>query len=211
MSCYRFPRSAYSFFATAAMLMAVPSLSGCVPVVAGGVAATGVGVAQERSIGSAIDDTTISTAIRSNFTQNNFNELLVGIGVEVLEGRVLLTGKTSSQPVADEAVRLAWQVKGVKEVINEIQVGQGYGAQKLAQDGWITTQIRSRMALEKNLRSINYKVETVNGVVYVLGIAQNAQEMNKALHIARTTKYVQRVVSHVILRGDPRRGESVAP
>ena len=103
------------------------------------------------------------------------------------------------------AVRLAWTVKGVREVIDEIQVNDKSGLADFARDSWIGAQIRSRLLLEKNLRSVNYSVEAVNGVVYLMGIAQDQNELDKATYIASTTAYVKQVVSHVILKDDPRR------
>lgn len=180
-------------------------LSACVPVIVGGAATTGVAAAQERTVGTALDDQTIHSKLTgSYFTKSD--SLFSGVGVEVNEGVVLLTGQVKTQDDAIEAVKLAWQVPGVKEVINEIQVSERPNAQNFAQDTWITSQVKSRLILEKRVKAVNYSVETVNNVVYLIGIAQNAEELERAVLVASRVKGVQQVVSHVRTKDDPRRG-----
>lgn len=179
--------------------------SGCVPVVAGGVAAGGTFAAQERTFGTAIDDTTIATKIKNKFVQKDVESLFIDVGVEVKEGRVLLTGAVKNPDHSVEAVRLTWEVDGVREVINEIQVTDRSGWNSIAGDSFITTNIKSRMLLDKNVRSVNYNVETVRGVVYLMGIAQDQRELETVATIARNTRGVVKVISHVVLKDDPRR------
>lgn len=181
------------------------ALAGCVPVVVGGAAATGVAVAQERSVGTAIDDTSILTQINAKFLGSKIQDLITHVDIKVNEGAVLLTGNVKHSESSIEAVKLAWQVNGVKEVINEIQVTDRASFKDFAKDTWITAQAKSRLLAEKNLKSINYNVETVNAVVYLIGIAQNPEELEKAVYIASRVKGVEKVISHVRLKDDPRR------
>ncbi len=188
------------------MLTALLLLSGCGPsVVLTAGSTAGVVAAQERTVGRAVDDLTIKTAILSRYAQKDVNDLLVNVDVELSEGRVMLTGSVDKPETAIEAVKLAWQVEGVKEVINELKVNDKGNWQKWITDVWITQQIRARLLLEKNVRSINYTVETVHGTVYLMGIAQSQEELNKVTYIASTTRYVQEVISHVRMKDDPRR------
>lgn len=182
------------------------SLSACIPAAVGGATTAGVFVAQERSFGTAIDDSTIRTAITKRYLEKDVNDLLTGVGVEVHEGRVLLTGEVVKPETAIEAVKLAWQADGVKEVINEIQVTNRAGMKNFAQDAWITNQVKGRLVAEKGVASLNFSIETVNNVVYVMGIARSETELQKVLNVASRVKGVQRVVSHVVLKNDPRRG-----
>lgn len=179
--------------------------SGCVPVVAGGVASGTTVAMQERTFGTAIDDTTIAAKIKNKFIQKDTNSLFANVGVEVKEGRVLLTGAVKNPDTAVEAVRLTWEVQGVREVINEIQVSDQSGLNTLGNDSFITANIRSRLLLDKNVRSVNYNVETVRGVVYLMGIAQDQRELETVTTIARNTRGVNKVISHVVLKDDPRR------
>ena len=183
--------------ATAVALIAPLILCACEAVVAGG--ATGaVAVTQERSLGDAIDDAVIETRIGWELYSNEVNkDLFVDVDVESVEGRVLLTGSVKKPEYRVEAVRLAWQPEGVKEVINEVQVTDEGGFINYSRDVWITATLRSKILLEKTIKSVSYNVETVNGIVYLIGIAQDDAELNRVIQIARTLSYVKKVISHV--------------
>ncbi len=188
--------------ALAALLLA----GGCVPLLVAGGTETAVVVAQERTVGNAVDDAGVLVQIKNRFARQDYKDLLANVEVKVVEGRVLLTGNVNKPESQIEAVRLTWQVEGVKEVINEIQINDQAGIWNYTRDVWISTQVRSRLILEKGVRSINYSVITVNQVVYIMGVAQDTTELNKVTHIASTTNYVQRVVSYARLKDDPKRG-----
>ncbi len=180
-------------------------LSSCVPVVIGGVAATGGVVAQERSAGQAIDDTSIFWNIKHLYVRQNAQDLLAGVNVEVIEGRVYLTGAVNTPEARIDAVRLAWQPNGVKEVINEININDKKTISEIFQSTWIANQVRGKIVLEKEVRSLNYSVDAVEGVVYLMGIAQSEEELDKVTQLASTVKGVQKVVSHVTIKNDPNR------
>ena len=182
-------------------------LCGCAAAVVSGATTAGVTIAQERSVGHAVDDVGIVITIKHLFLKSDRQELLARVGLEVVEGRVLLTGSVKDPESAVEAVKLSWRAEGVKEVINEIEVTDKSGLKDFATDTWITAQIKSKLLVTKFLRSINYAVETVNGNVYLFGIAQDTEELNRVIEIARTMQYVQHVTSHVRLKTDPRRNQ----
>ncbi len=181
--------------------LALLAVSGCGPgVVAGGGASIGIAVAQERSPGDAVDDTIIASQIVSNFYQFDI-ELLRQVSAEVVEGRVLLTGSVAKPENRVEAVRLTWQIDGVSEVLNEIQVTDRGGLVDFALDTWISTQLRTKLLLDREIKALNYNVETVNGVIYMIGIAQDALELERVTNHARTIENVQKVISHVRVLG----------
>ncbi len=190
----------------AILLLTTVAMSGCVPLAIGGATETAVVVAQERSVGNAVDDASILLQIKNLYAKNDYKDLLVNVEIKVVEGRVLLTGNVNKPDSQIEAVKLAWQVGGVKEVINEIQINDKSDFWNYAKDVWISTQVRTRLLLGKDIHNINYSVITVNQVVYLMGIAQNQEELNRATNVASATSYVQRVVSYVRLKDDPRRG-----
>lgn len=176
--------------------------SGCVPLVIGAGAATGVTIVQERSVGAALDDTTIRLNIEALLLKEE--EPMAGkVGVEVLEGRVLLTGAVHSPDDRIRATSVAWRSPGVKEVINEIQVTDKSGLGNLAKDSWITTKLRTRILADTSIMDINYSIETVNGVIYLLGIAKTQEELNRVTNYARNISGVERVVSYVRVNGQP--------
>lgn len=179
----------------------VAGLGGCAPVAVGAAGATGVAVAQERSVGAAIDDTTIHARVNAKLF-NARPGLAAQVDVEVNEGRVLLTGTVPTPEDRITATRLAWEVGGVREVINELQVSNEDSVVDYARDAWISTQLRTKLAADRQVSSLNYSIETVNGTIYLLGIAQDQAELDRVIAHARNISGVREVVSHVRLRED---------
>lgn len=190
-------------FVVAASL--VTSLSGCLPAFLGAAATTGAIASQETSTGTVVDDTTIFWKIKGLYLQKNAQDLLAGVNVKVIEGRVTLTGKVKTADAAVDAVKLAWQPNGVKEVINEIQITEEPSLKEIWQGKWIKTQIVARITATKDIKSMNYSVEVVNNIVYLMGIAQDVEELNTVTEIASKVKGVEKVVSHVRVKNDPSR------
>lgn len=181
-------------------------LQGCVPVavVSAGSAGAELGM-QDRTLGRSLDDVALKAAISKRFFDKDVNDLFKNVEVDVIEARVFLTGGVKTTETEINAVNLVWQVKGVKEVINEIQVDDKSGLIDYARDAWIQRQIGAQLLFTKGIRSTNYTIECVNGVVYLMGLAYDETELGKVSTIASRTKYVKQVVSHVVLKNDPRR------
>jgi osmotically-inducible protein OsmY len=177
-------------------------LPACTPVglAVGAGATAGVAVAQERSVEDAIDDLAIKARLNRKLIEAD-PDLFADVSTDVVEGRVLLTGDVKTADDRVEAVRLAWQVEGVKEVINELQVTDRGGVANYLQDAWISTRLRSAIMFDGKIAAINYNVETVNGVVYLIGIALSQEELDRVIAHARTIPHVEKVVSHVRVKG----------
>ena len=189
-------------------LLSLLALTACAaPGIVAGAATAGLAVAQERSIGAVIDDTAIELQIQHYLLQAG-DDLFIRVGVEVHEGRVLLTGIVPTPDDRVEAVRQAWQVNGVLEVINEVQVTNRAGITDYLRDVKITSQLRFKMLRDRDISDVNYAVETVNGIVYLMGIARSRPELDKVTTHARNIAGVQKVISHVRLSGGDRRGKS---
>lgn len=174
--------------------------AGCVPVMVGAGAATGVAVAQERSFGTAIDDTTIDANVGALLLKEN-DTLFSEVGVEVQEGRVLLTGAVPTPEDRLKATMIAWRSPGVKEVINELQISDKSSLGSVAQDSWITTKLRAKILADRRVLDVNYSIETVNRVIYLIGVASSQEELNIVTDYARNISGVERVVSHVRVKG----------
>lgn len=187
------------------MLITQILCTGCAAVLPLSVATTAVMMSDERSVGKMIDDKMIASKIKTELSKYASGYMLLSINVTVLEGRVMLTGSVISQECVNEAIKTSWSVKGVREVINGMTV-EMKPMQNSANDTLIQNAIHSRLLIEKNLLSTNYKVSVDNGVVHLLGIAQSQDEMNRAINIASTTKGVNKVINYIILKTDPRRG-----
>ena len=182
------------------LLIVSITLFSCTPanVLVGG-AGTGMVVAEgDRSLGTVVDDATIKINIAGRFINSDDN-LFVDISTTVLEGRVLLTGLVDNQEIRIDAVRRVWEVDGVNEVINEIQVGNRATLKEYAQDIWITTQIKGLAAKTVGLRVISYNFETIQGTVYVAGITSRPEQLKDLLDVIKTVKGVKEIVNYVIL------------
>jgi osmotically-inducible protein OsmY len=181
--------------------LALMGLSACVGAAVGAGAAVGVAAAREGGVQSSIVDESIRLKISDRWFRHDvdmFNKL----NLSVNQGRVLITGVVQKPEDRVEAVRLAWQVKGVKQIINEIQIGKDGNVGNFAEDAWIATQLRARFIFTKEIQSVNYSIEVVRGIVYLMGIAQNQRELDIALRTARTTQGVKQVISYVKLVGE---------
>ena len=155
----------------AAAVAITAMLGGCVGVAVGAGATVGAAAYQERGVDSAARDLKITADIRERLFRYD-HELAAAIGLEVYEGRVLVTGTVDEEKDRADAVRLAWQAPGVKEVINEVQVVES-DLVDLTRDTWITTKLEARITFDKHISAVNYSVETVNRTIYLIGIAQN--------------------------------------
>ena len=184
-------------------------LGGCTAgtAVVGAGATVGLAAAQERSVGHAVDDTTIQIQINHLLLQKS-QRLFSNVDLEVVEGRVLMTGTVPTAEDRVDAVRLAWQAKGVTEVLNELQVTDKSGLMSYAKDVWISTQMRGKLIGDSHIVDINYSVDTVNGTLYLMGIAQDQGELDRVVQHGRTIRGVTQVVSHVQMKDDPRRPKS---
>ena len=174
---------------------------GCSPanILAGG-ASTGMVVAEgDRSIGAVVDDATIKINIAAKFINSNDN-LFVDVSSTVLDGRVLLTGLVDNQEIRIDAVRRVWEVNGVNEVVNEIQIGNRASLKEYAQDVWITTQVKGLAAKTLGLRSIGYNFETIQGKVYIAGITKRPSQLEELIEATKTIKGVTEIINYVIVK-----------
>ncbi len=180
------------------------TLGACAPVVVGAGAAVGVSAAQERGFKGAIADTEIRLEINHLWFQES-TSLYSKVNLQVQESRVLLTGNVPDPEARLSAVRLAWQAEHVVEVINEIQVRDTSALLDAARDAWISAELEARILVDRAIVSINYSIETVNQVVYLIGVAQSRAERDRVIAHAKDIAYVRRVIDYVRLKDDPAR------
>ena len=174
---------------------------GCSPtnILASGGATTMVVAEGDRSLGTVVDDATIKINIASKFISSGDN-LFIDISTSVLEGRVLLTGLVDNQEIRIDAVRMVWEVRGVKEVINEIEVGNRATLKDYGKDLWINTQVKALAAKTLGLRSLAYNFETIKGKVYIAGITSRPEQVDELLEVIKTIKGVKEIVNYVIIK-----------
>jgi osmotically-inducible protein OsmY len=188
--------------AVLAGLVAIGGLAaGCSPVgmAIGAGATAGVAVAEERPVDAVVTDTGIVLAINQAWLEAD-PELFVDLATSVVEGRVLVTGTVDRPEDRVEAIRLVWDVPGVRDVVNEVRVSRSEGLPGFARDVAITAQVRSRLTLDPRIKAINYTVDTVAGTVYLMGIAQDAAEVDRVIAQARQVPYVRRIVDYTRLK-----------
>ena len=197
------PRQILNLSARVALVASALVLGACQSLLLGGAAVVGVAAVQERSVGAALDDATIQLLINQKLLETD-EVLFLRVGIEVLEKRVLLTGSVTTPDNRVEAVRAAWQVDGVREVLNEIQIAER-DALSYLNDARITAQLRFQMLTDAEVADVNYSVDTVNGTVYLMGIAVDQAELDRVSDYARAISGVENVIRHVRLSDDPRR------
>ena len=168
--------------------------------VATGAAVKVVTVNQEdRSIGEFVDDTIIKTIIKHAYFDQNEN-LFFNIDVEVSQARVLLTGTVENIDLKIEATRIAWGASGVETVINEIQISNSDNILNYADDLVISTKVKGKLILQENVNSLNYNIETVNKLVYIIGIAESESEKNLVIDIAQDVYGVEEVIDYISIK-----------
>ena len=159
---------------------------------------------KEKGIKEAMSDGMIDAAINKEYINHDVN-MFLNVEIEVVEGRVLLTGSVKKTKHRMDAIKIAWKVLGVREVINEIEVTEKGGIKQYLIDVKIKTQIRYKVIADKKISSINYNFEVVNGNLYIIGIAQNKKELKRVVEHANDISGVFKVVSHVMMKEDSRR------
>ena len=174
---------------------------GCSPVgvLASGGSATMVVAEGDRSLGAVVDDATIKLNLSAKFFQSE-NKLFLDVNSNVTEGRVLLTGLVDTQEIRIEAVRKVWEINGVREVINEIEVGNKTTLKEYMNDLWINTQVKSLAARTIGLRSFSYNFETIKGKVYIAGITSRPEQLQAIVESTKTIKGVKEIVNYVVIK-----------
>jgi len=186
------------------LFYALIMLNACSPLgmAAGAGAAIGIAAAREGGVSSAASDLRIQAVINDKWFKYDL-KTFAKLHLAVDQGRVLITGVVQDPESRVEAIRLVWQVNGVKQVINEIRLADSEGVQGYVRDAWITTRLRTTLTFDREVQSINYSIETVQGTVYLMGIAQNRAELDRVIEVARTIPHVKQVISYVKMAGEP--------
>lgn len=127
-------------------------------------------------------------------------DLFSAVSVSVTQGRVLLTGKVRGPKDRINATKLAWKATGVAEVINELQIIDRSSIADQAKDILINKSVQARLLVNQEIKFINYNVDTVNGIVYLSGIAQNHKELERVIAVVRQTNYVENIVNYVTIK-----------
>ncbi len=156
----------------------------------------GAVVMDERELSDDWNDTKINMAIRTNFLKDKINYVL-DVEITVFEGEVLLNGAIPTVEDMDRIVEIAWQTEGVTKVYNYIRVAQPVDLFITSRDAFIASSVRTQLTLTAGITSVNYKITLDEGVLYMMGIAKNKEELQAVMNIIYATDGIQKVISHV--------------
>ena len=173
------------------------ALSGCA------ITTAGVKKGDERNMARSINDVSAGRVISARMSRA-YDFDLDKVDVEVAEGIAVLTGSVPSEKDRQEAERIAWSGPNIVQVGNELAIGDGKrNIVRGTKDALLGSTIRTRMIAEKGVKARNINIETVDGKVYLLGVARNSAELERAAYIASTTKGVKEVISYVKIANQP--------
>ncbi len=193
-------------------LLALPLLlNGCVAAVVAAGTETGVTLAENRSVGRKVDDNVIYTDLTNQFLSNDAAGLLTKVSFNIRYARVMLTGIVDNPADKQRAAQLAWKGKGVLEVINEIVVAPERSYTTIAEDSLTKRNLEARLLITKDVWVINYSLDVTEGTAFIIGRVKDQGELNRVLNVARTTRGVKRVVSHLQINPDTQNGTTPPP
>tara|TARA_B100001989_G_C24512907_1_gene451444 strand:+ start:40 stop:642 length:603 start_codon:yes stop_codon:yes gene_type:complete len=153
----------------------------------------------ERGLKGSAEDLQTRAGVLHYLFQKDV-DLFSAVRVSVTQGRVLLTGKVRGPKDRINATKLAWKANGVAEVINELQIIDRSSIADQAKDILINKSVQARLLVNQEIKFINYNVDTVNGTVYLFGIAQNHEELERVIAVVRQTNYVENIVNYVTIK-----------
>ena len=179
-------------------------LTGCVGVGSKGLFGTGVSVALDpRTVGTQIDDSIMQKTISAKILARD-KKYLISVKTKVLDGRIFITGKVDRPEEKLLITKLAWETKGARSVRNDIKIKEELKFKQSAKDVLITSQLRTALILNKNIKSTNYQIDTYKKKIYVYGIALTIEEKDLVISEATEILDVEDVIASIILVEDLR-------
>ena len=179
-------------------------LTGCVGVGSKGLFGTGVSVALDpRTVGTQIDDSIMQKSISAKILAKD-SKYLLSVKTKVLDGRIFLTGKVDNPEEKLMITKLAWETKGARSVRNDIKIKEDFNFKQSAKDILITSQLRTAIIVNKNIKATNYQIDTYKKKIYIYGISQNKTERDQVINEAKQILDVKDVVTSIFLVDDLR-------
>ena len=179
-------------------------LSNCAGVGSKGLFGTGVSVALDpRTVGTQIDDSIMQKNLTGKMVIKD-KKYLLSVKSKVLDGRIFLTGKVDNPEEKLQLTKLAWEIKGVRSVRNDIKIKEEFNFKRSAKDILITSQLRTALIFNKNIKATNYQIDTYKKKIYVYGIALTSEEKDLVISEAKEILDVEDVIASIILVEDLR-------
>ena len=178
--------------------------SSCAGFSSKGIFGTGVSVAFDpRSVGTQIDDSIMQKSLSARILLKNKNYVL-SVKTKVLDGRIFLTGKVDNPEEKLQLTKLAWETDGARSVKNDIKIKEEFDFKRSAKDILITSQLRTAMILNKNIKATNYQLDTYKKVIYIYGIVMTSDEKDLVISEAEEILDVEKVIASIMLVEDLR-------
>ncbi len=179
-------------------------LSGCTGVGSKGLVGTGVSVAFDpRTVGTQIDDSIMQKTISAKILAKD-RKYFLSIKTKVLDGRIFITGKVDTPDEKLQITKLAWETKGARSVRNDIKIKEKFNFKQSAKDILITSQLRTALIVNKNIKATNYQIDTYQKKIYVYGIALTPEEKDLVISEANEILDVEDVIASILLVEDLR-------
>ena len=177
-------------------------LNSCVGSSTSGVFGTGVSIALDpRTLGTQIDDSIMQKNLQARLALNK-KKYLIKLSVKVLDGRIFLRGKVDEPEEKLKITKMAWETKGVRSVKNNIAIKQKFSFVNTAKDVLITSQLRAALIINKNVKSANFNIDTINQKTYVFGIAHTKDEKKEIIQEAKQIVDLKELVTSILMVSD---------
>ena len=178
--------------------------SGCAGVSSQGIFGTGVSIALDpRTVGTQIDDSIMHKNLTGKIVIKD-KKYFLSVKSKVLDGRIFLTGKVDNPEEKLQLTKLAWEIKGARSVRNDIKIKEEFNFKRSAKDILITSQLRTALIFNKNIKATNYQIDTYKKKIYVYGIALTSEEKDLVISEAKEILDVEDVIASIILFEDLR-------
>ena len=179
-------------------------LFGCAGATSKGFFGTGVSIAMDpRTLGTQIDDSIINKSIGAKLLIMNKNYIL-NVKTTVLDGRVFITGKVNTPEEKLKITKLAWETKGIRSVKNNLKIKEDFNFKQSAKDILITSQLKSAMIFNDQIKAANYNIDTYKRNIYIYGIARDENEKSEILREAKEINDVENIIESILLVEDLR-------
>ena len=179
-------------------------LSGCVGVSSKGIFGTGVSVALDpRSLGTQIDDSIMQKNLSARILLQD-KKYILSIKSKVLDGRIFLTGKVDDPEEKLKITKLAWETEGARSVRNDIKIKEKFNFKQSAKDVLITSQLRTALIINKQIKATNYQIDTYKKKIYIYGIALTSDEKSLVIEEAKEILDVEDVIASILIVDDLR-------
>jgi osmotically-inducible protein OsmY len=186
------------------LLIVLVLLNGCVGASSKGIFGTGVTIALDpRTLGTQIDDGIMDKNLDAKLLIMNKNYLL-SISTQVLDGRIFITGKVDDPEEKLKITKLAWETEGARSVKNDLKIKEEFNFKQSAKDILITSQLRSALIFNKEIKSANYSIDTYKKKIYIYGLAESKEEQSLVIEEAKQILDVEDVISSILLVEDLR-------